>query len=119
VLQALCIFPQAWNQLLPMHPGRFLKIADGVCVAVHSADQLGLMMVFENKDPQELLQQITALNPSEADLYQQCHVPNGPRIRYDLQASQNKWVIIEVDEKMMERNFEKWPLIHGWYPPQQ
>jgi hypothetical protein len=39
--------------------------------------------------------------------------PNGNLISYDLDAPKNSWVIKSVNNRLMDRDFEKWPFFEG------
>ena len=82
-------------------------------IAVHSSDHCGILFLEKSENPNELLQKITASNPDSKLLEKQFHFPDGSVIEYDLTASKDTWVIKAVDNKPVDRNFEKWPLIDG------
>ena len=86
---------------------------DGVLVAVYAADNLGLMAVFEDILAENLLKLLIQSNPNAAKLRTQFQFPNGEKVEYDVNASQNKWVIKAINGQAVDRDFSKWALING------
>jgi len=84
-----------------------------VFVAVHSADEIGIMIVAENIDPKQFAKKLLEANPDPKKLEKQFQFPGGVKINYDVNASKDKWVIESVDDKPADRNFWKWALIEG------
>jgi hypothetical protein len=86
---------------------------DGVLVAVYVTDNLGLMAVFEDIPPENLLKSLIQANPNAAQLSTQFQFPNGEKIEYDVSAPQNKWVIKAINGQAVDRDFDKWGLMNG------
>lgn len=86
-----------------------------VQIAVHSSKNLGIMVIFENENPQELANKLLELNPNIVDLKTQFNFLNGYKVNYDVLAPRNKWVIKSVEGKALDRIFGNWALIEGTF----
>jgi hypothetical protein len=86
---------------------------DSLHIAVYSAIEFGLIAVFENSDPEKLLTQLMQVNP-DADKLKACfQFPGGPKLTYNVLSPKDKWVIISENDSLLNRDFDKWPLIEG------
>jgi hypothetical protein len=86
-----------------------------LCVALFSSDDLGILAIFENDNPEHILKEIAHANQQNEQLKTQFQFPEGPLIQYDVNAPKNKWVITKIDDKECDREFDNWPLISGDY----
>ncbi len=86
---------------------------DGVAIAVYSTENLSLMAVFEGNKPGRLLENIEKSNPDAEQLKTQFQFPGSQKITYDVNATQDSWVIKAIDDKPVDRDFDKWALIEG------
>lgn len=82
-----------------------------VQIAVYSAENLGLMVVFEGANAEELLAKLEIANPNVKQLKTQFQFPGGQKVMYDVNSPQNTWIIKAIDDKAVVRDFEKWALI--------
>lgn len=82
-------------------------------MAVHSENEFGMVAIFENIEAAALLTQLMQANPDVALLKKSFQFPAGNKLTYDVKAPKNKWVIISDNGQMLNRNFDKWPLIEG------
>ena len=86
---------------------------DSLLIAVHSVADLGIIAVFKNRNAASLIAELIKANPNIEKLKTDFQFPGGHKIIYDVSAPKEKWVIVSVDGKLMDRNFDKWPLIEG------
>lgn len=102
--------PSAENKLWSVY-----SLSDTLAVAVHSSDGLGIVSVFRNRKATELADELLKCNPDLQILKRHFRFPGGRVIEYDVNAPKNQWVMISVDGKPLDRDFDKWPLIGGDY----
>ncbi|ALJ04929.1 hypothetical protein APS56_07245 [Pseudalgibacter alginicilyticus] len=86
---------------------------ENLFLAVFSSKNLGILAVFENEDPKEILLNLEKENSDLEKLKTQFKFSNGSLIIYDVYAPKNKWVIKQVDSTPLDRLYDDWPLIHG------
>jgi len=91
------------------------SMKDSVAIAVYSTHDLGLIIICENCMPEALLRNIVKENSEHEELKKSFNFPDGNKISYDVNAPKNKWVIISYNNQMLERDFDKWPLIEGTF----
>lgn len=89
------------------------SLNDSVTAAVYSTESLGLLALFEGSGTDSLLNEILKVNPNNEELSQTFKFPYGPKISYDVKAPRNRWVIISENDSLLDRDFDKWPLIEG------
>ncbi len=89
------------------------SLNDSVTAAIYSTESLGLLALFEGSGTDSLLNEILKVNPNNEKLSHTFKFPDGPRISYDVEAPANKWVIISENDRLLDRDFDKWPLIEG------
>ncbi len=82
-------------------------------LAVYSTDALGLMVLSGPGDPGEFMAAIRRMNPSAERLKTEFHHPDGDVILYDTHAPHDKWVILEINGKKTNRDFDSWPFFEG------
>jgi len=87
----------------------------GLDIAVHSADSLGVFYIRAADNPALLLEQLSSVNDQE-QLNTQFTDPGGRIITYDPRAQKDKWVIVSVDGKEVQRDHGTWPLMAGDLP---
>ena len=86
---------------------------DSISVVVYSTEKFGLMAVFEGFNPKDLLEAILKENSDSKELSQFFQFPNGHKLSYDVNSPEEKWVIISDNGQLLDRDFDKWPLIDG------
>ena len=92
---------------------RIYPASHQLVIAVYSKPQVGLVAVFRNVAPAELLRALTAANPDEAALAREFVFPGGRKLTYDLNSPRNQWVMISDSGKILDREFDRWPLLDG------
>ncbi|TWT35447.1 hypothetical protein KOR34_03380 [Posidoniimonas corsicana] len=85
--------------------------SDRLCISVYSAEDLGLMHLSDSSNPHAVLTAIATANPDRERLRSEFTSPDGTRIRYDLYAPRDRWVILQVDGRSASRSFDQWPLM--------
>jgi hypothetical protein len=88
---------------------------DSVSVIVFSTGKLGLIAIFEGIQTLGLLDEILKANPDNDKLQNQFQFPGGRKISYNVNAPLNKWVITSENDSLLDRYFDKWPLIEGGF----
>lgn len=86
---------------------------DSLLIAVHSIKDFGLIALFKNRKTDTLIADLMKANPDSNQLKSEFAFPDGSRITYDVSSPQDKWVMVSADGRMLDRNFDKWPLIEG------
>ena len=94
-------------------------MSDSVCVAVYTSQNFGVLAVAENQDPAVFLDHVVHLNSERGKLEHQFTMPEGTIIGYDVNCSKDQWVIQSIDGKPVDRKFDKWPLIQGYFSENQ
>lgn len=89
------------------------RFGESLSLAVHSRQDLGIICLFRNSDPEKALQQVTESNSNPKLLYREFQWPGGIRITYDVKASKDKWVIISAGKQAVNRAHDQWPLMDG------
>jgi hypothetical protein len=92
---------------------RIYTTKDSLLIAVHSTPDLGILALFENQSPDELVKKLAEANPEPEKLKSAFQFPAGAIIEYELLSPKDKWEITAVDGKPVDREFDKWPLIEG------
>jgi hypothetical protein len=82
-------------------------------LAVFSSKDLGIVAVFEGGDANKILNDVETSNPDIERLKTTFQFPGGSLIEYDVYAPKNKWVITKVDGKLLDREYDAWPLLQG------
>jgi len=90
-----------------------LYTAQNLSIAVHSQRDLGILCIFHNGDAEEVLRGVSESNSDPEMLYREFQWPEGARITYDVKAPKSRWVIISAGGKIMDRDFDRWPLMDG------
>ncbi len=104
--------PIAQNKTWAIYDG-----GDGLSLAVFSSDNLGILAIFENQDPQKLLFGLEKENSDLEKLQTHFQFPEGSLIEYNVNAPKSKWVIVQVDNTPVARKYGHWPLINGEFEP--
>jgi hypothetical protein len=103
------------NGFLPILKRNNWAVYEGnnnVKIAVYAAENISLMLVFEEMEAEDLLVNLEKSNPNNELLKTQFQFSDGQIINYDVNAPLHKWVIKSIDGKSVERNFSKWALIN-------
>lgn len=107
------VVPPGYLPIAENNSWKLYPTNDSLLVAVHNAPDLGIMVIFKNKNPQELAEKLISSNPDRELLKRQFQFPAGSKICYDLNSPKEKWVITTVDGKPVDRAYDHWPLIDG------
>ena len=99
--------PAAKNDLWSVYTS-----GDSLLIAVHSTADFGVISVFRQSDAARLLTELTKANSDLDKLKTSFQFPEGPKITYDVLAPEDKWVMVSADGQMLDREFDKWPLIN-------
>jgi len=85
----------------------------GLIVATYSADDCGLLVLFEDEPHAagDILNTIVSCNVDGAALRHTFTWPDGSVIDYDVEAPADTWVIREVDGRQQNRDYDRWPLL--------
>ena len=108
------------KSFIPVHKNETWSIystKDSLLIAIHSVADFGLIALFKNRKADNLIADLMKVNPDAEQLKSGFIFPEGHSITYDLSAPQDKWMMVSVDGRMLDRNFDKWPLIEnnpGW-----
>lgn len=102
--------PSAENGLWKIY-----SIATNTQLAIYSTEKLGLLAIFKNQDAELLAKELAKTNNSHEILKTTFEFPGGDKIEYNVNSPKNKWVIKEVNNQAVDRNFNKWPLLSGEY----
>ena len=105
--------PEGYKPVLENGQWQIFSYKDSQCIAVHSTNQCGIILISTEKDPKEFLQKIIAANPDPQKLATDFQIPNGSKLEYDLNAARNKWVIRSVNNTPTDQNFDAWPRMNG------
>lgn len=91
--------------------------SDGLLIATFSQDDLGMLALFTDwqQGAESLARQLSIDNPQREKLYSEIVLPNVTSIEYDLESKKNRWVIEEVNDKHVDRNFDYWPRLKTEY----
>lgn len=89
------------------------RLPRGTLLAVHSTPAAGILAIFPAGEPAALLAALVQSNPDAASLAQAFQFPTGPRLTYDLHSPPDRWVMVAVDGRPLDREFDRWPLISG------
>jgi hypothetical protein len=82
---------------------------DSLLVAVYSTERFGLLAIFRNRNPNQLLEELVQANPDADQLKSAFNFPAGARLRYDVDAPRSKWVMISENNQLLDRDFDGWP----------
>lgn len=92
---------------------KIFSISEGVFLAVFSEKELGLMVIARGNSAKEVVNVIQQNNSDKKLLTKQFKHPNGNLIKYDLDSPKDTWVIKSVNNKPVDREFDKWPFFEG------
>ena len=104
--------PEGFKPVIKRNSWAVYEGNNNVKIAVYAAEDVGLMLVFEDTKAEELLANLEKFNPNDEQLKTKFQFPDGQIINYDVNTPQNKWVIQSVDGKSVDRDFHKWELIN-------
>ena len=105
--------PKEYTPLAQEKNWSVYQAKNNVTIIVYSTPSIGLVYIDENAEPIALIKKIIALNPSNDVLNHQFTYPNEQIIKYDVNASPQKWVITSFNNVLLERAVDKWPLINS------
>ena len=107
--------PEGWVPVARNTVWRIERPAGGrLPLAIHSRADLGVLCVFHvDEDSERLLRELTGENPDPDALSNRFQWPGGERLRYDVHAPKDRWVMISAGERRLDRDFDHWPRIEG------
>ncbi|MCB1092578.1 MAG: hypothetical protein KDL87_13670, partial [Verrucomicrobiae bacterium] len=89
----------------------------GKRIAIHSTEDCGLFCLLpEVGDFAAEAMRLATLNADPIELEKVFRWPGGEVLSYDILAEKGKWVMISTDEKSLERDHGRWPLMMGTVP---
>ena len=88
-------------------------ISNRIFLGVYSKKGVALLVIVRESTAKSALSKIIKENPDHKMYKTQFMHPNGNLISYDLDAPKNTWVIKSVNNRLMDRDFEKWPFFEG------
>ena len=102
--------PPGWK---PEAEGRLWKVYKhgGLCVAVYSEEQLGVVYLVCHADSEAVLEMMEKKNGDAKVLMHSFLTPDETCIAYEVNAPQDCWVIKQINGRAVDRNFDGWPLI--------
>ena len=104
--------PDTWS---PSAESKLWKVycpREDLCVAVCSRKDLGLVCLVDSSDPEGVLFEVTKDNGNVEQLNSSFQIPNGSRVGYAVNSAKDKWVIVEIDGRPVDRNFDDWTLMN-------
>lgn len=107
------IVPERFKAIAENETWKLFRTRDSLLIAVHSSADFGLIAVFKKSDTTMLLDELMKSNPDTEKLKTGFQFPEGPGITYDVLAPKDKWVMVSANGNMLDRDFDKWPLING------
>ena len=105
--------PEKFKPIVKNKLWKIYNVDKNLLVAAHSSKGLAILTVHKNENPETLLKELAENNPELNKLHSEFQFPGGSLIKYDVNATKNKWVITSVDNKETNRDFDIWPLISG------
>ena len=81
----------------------------GLSIVIHSHDDLGIVYIDPTDDPKTLLETVDTANADAERLNHAFQVPGGDLVEYDVAASKSRWVITKVNNRPVDRKFDRWP----------
>ena len=88
-------------------------ISNGIFLGVYSKKGIALLVIVRESSAKSAFSKIVKENPDQKMYKTQFMHPNGNLIAYDLDAPKNTWVIKSVNNRLTDRDFEKWPFFEG------
>ena len=105
--------PEGFQAIAGNENWKIYTTGDSLLIAVHSTNDSGILALFRNQNPAELVRKLTEANPDQGKLRSSFQFPAGLRIEFEVLAPKDKWVITAVDGQPVDRDFDQWPLING------
>jgi hypothetical protein len=105
------VVPESFIPVLKNENWSIYSTKDNLSILVYSTKDFGLVCVFKKTDEKALLSEIMLANPDIIHLKTHFRFPGGKSIDYDVLSPRNKWVIVSADDKLLNLDFDKWPLI--------
>jgi hypothetical protein len=105
--------PVGKKAVLSSEEWQIFNITEGIFLAVYSQKELGIMVIVRAPTAREGLEAIVMNNPDIKLYPTQFKHPNGNFIEYDLDSPKDTWVIKRVNEKDVNRKFDRWPFFEG------
>lgn len=107
--------PKGYQPVAEKERWKLFNSGDSLLIVVYSVTDFGLIAVFKNGDAATLLAGLIKSNPDPDRLKTSFQFPDGRNITFDVLAPKDKWVMISADGQMLNRDFDKWPLISGHF----
>ena len=105
--------PAGCNAIAENASWRVYSTSDTLLIAVHSVVDFGLIAIFKMQNASILCADLVKENPNPEHLKNCFQFPAGHKITYDVLAPKDKWVMVSSDGLLLDRDFDKWPLING------
>ncbi|EMI43502.1 hypothetical protein [Rhodopirellula sp. SWK7] len=105
--------PKSWNPDAESDLWKIFLRESSHCVCVHSRDDLGIVHLIRSDDPDHALDLLQEANDDSSRLRTSFQVPGSARIHYDTHAAENRWVIKQIDDRLVDRDFDRWPAMNG------
>jgi hypothetical protein len=105
--------PASWDPVAENNQWQVF-IRNNFLIAVYSASDIGIVVLFETGTAYEILTGLYQANPDESQLSGKFYWPDGNCITYDLNAPKEYWVIKSCGHTQLDRVFDQWPLMQGW-----
>ncbi|MCX6327814.1 MAG: hypothetical protein NT144_14400 [Bacteroidia bacterium] len=105
--------PEGKQAVLSSDEWQIFTISEGIYLAVFSEKEVGLMVIVRAPSAKEALNEIVISNPDKKLYQTQFKHPNGNFIEYDLDSPKDTWVITSVNNKPVNRQFDRWPFFEG------
>ena len=87
------------------------QLPDSLLVGVHSTTDIGILSVFDQQNPGDLVNKLSVFNADPEKVKTQFHFLDGYTIDYDVNATKDRWVIKAIDGKPLDRNYDNWGLL--------
>ena len=105
--------PEGKKSVLISNEWQLFNISDSIFLCVYSKKELGLMVIVRAPSAKEAIEKILFNNNDTSILFKQFKHPNGNLIEYDLDAPKDRWVITSINNKPVNRVFDRWPFFEG------
>lgn len=84
---------------------------DDLLVATYSKEDLGIIAIYSDwqQGAESLAKHLSIDNPQNDELYKSVTLSKGFKVNYDVKAKKKEWVVKQVNDKPVARNFDFWP----------
>jgi hypothetical protein len=109
--------PSVWRPAAANEMWDVYRLTEDLLAVVHSHPEHGLVALLRGDNAALALAQVSAVNADPLLLDRRFRWPDGPTLSYNVNAPQNRWVIVAVDEEPVDRAFSTWPMMDGMIGP--